>query len=140
MAIQPVVRVSFGDEHFDVVNLMATDVRKIRAWTGCSNKQAWLQALGEQDIDAITAAYVLMRQRRGESIRFDDADFDTDDLTIDTLDPKTERPISPKWVLDAEGEPALNSKNQPVPEKDAHGQPVWTFDDDGSTVPPTSKA
>jgi len=81
-----VVRLTFGEETFDVVKLMASEVAKISAWTGLGSKRAWVQALGEENIDAFRAGYTLMKQRAGEDIRFSDADFDTDLMSVIMVD------------------------------------------------------
>lgn len=138
--MKPVVRITFGAESFDVVKLMASEVAKIQAWTGLSSKNAWIQALGQQDIDAYRAGYTLMLQRRGDDIRFSDADFDTDDMDVVMIEASSGREVEPILQLDDEGDPIVNSKGRPVTVKDAKGDDCWKYTDDGSPVPPTSEA
>lgn len=139
MAITPVVRLKFGDESFDVVKLMASEVAKIQAWTGCGSKRAWINLIGEEDIDAYRAGYALMKQRRGEDIRFSDVDFDTDTMEAVYVEGSSGREIAPVLLLDADGEQILNAKGEPQPVK-VNGDPTWTYVDDGSPVPPTPQA
>jgi hypothetical protein len=140
MAIQPIIRLRFGADTFDVVKLMASEVAKIQAWTGVASKRAWVGAIGNDDIDAFRAGYALMKQRAGEDIRFADVDFDTDEMSADLIDPKTGRAIGPAFILDDEGDPVLDSKKNPKVEKDNKGEALWRYDDDGSLVPPTDQA
>lgn len=137
---KPIVRLTFGEEVFDVVKLMASEVAKVQSWTGLSSKSSWFEALGQEDIDAFRAGYTLMKQRAGEDIRFSDVDFDTDDMRADFVDPATGRPVEPILELDDEGDPKLNSKGTPIAVKDKAGHPTWKFTDDGSPVPPPTEA
>lgn len=114
-------RVQFGDEHFDVVHLMASEVAKIKAWTGHPSKQAWIKALLEGDIEAFQAAYVLMKQRDGVEVRIANADFDTDDLKLTLVHTPTGREIED----DPEASP---------------GSSGVRFVDDGAPVPPPEAA
>jgi len=130
-----VVRLTFGEETFDVVKLMASEVAKISAWTGLGSKRAWVQALGEENIDAFRAGYTLMKQRAGEDIRFSDADFDTDLMSVIMVDVDG-REIEPDLVLDDDGDPVVGPKGRPVfVQRD--GQDAWRYADDKSPVPPT---
>lgn len=137
--MQPIIRLKYGTETFDVVKLMASEVKKIQAWTGLPSKSAWINALGSEDIDAFVAGYVLMKQRAGADLRFDDVDFDTDEMSAVMVDPASGREIEPVLVRDKDGDPVLNAKKEPVVVKDKAGQPTWRFVDDGSPVPPTEE-
>ena len=134
--VQTVVRLTFGDDVFDVVGLMASEVAKISLWTGLASKRAWISALGDEDIEALRAGKALMLQRRGEDVRFSDVDFDTDTVTVAMADGVTGREIDPVLVLDDDGEPKLDKKGRPSFVQ-VDGRDAWRFTDDGSPVPPT---
>jgi hypothetical protein len=133
---QAVVRLTFGEETFDVVKLMASEVAKIRTWTSLASKRAWVEALGAEDIDAFRAGYTLMKQRAGEDIRFSDADFDTDEMSVTMIDGANGREVEPNLVLDEDGDPVLDAKDRPQFVQ-VDGVDSWLYSDDGSAVPPT---
>lgn len=131
----PVVRVTFGDEHFDAVKLMASEVLKIKAWAGYGSKKEWLAAFQAEEIDAFRCAYALMAQRRGDDVTFDQVDFDTDDMRALLVDPTNGREVMPVVKVDKDGQPVLRS-GAPQIDRDKAGRERWTYVDDGSDVPP----
>jgi hypothetical protein len=138
---KPVLRVTFGDRTFDVVKLMASEVSKIQLWTGLASKNAWITALGQENIDAYKAAFTLMCQRAGEELRFSDADFDTDELRVDWIDPATGGGVHLLLKTDEDGAQVLDKDGDPLPVME-DGSPVWLFDDTEERVPvhPTGQA
>lgn len=129
------MRLTFGEETFDVVNVMASEVAKIGMWTGYASKSEWLRAVGAEEIKAWQAAYTLMKQRAGEQVTFEQVDFDTDTLDSDWIDPPTGRSISPMLMKDPNGEVAKDHHGDPIPLKDGKGNVQWEYDDDGTVVP-----
>jgi hypothetical protein len=140
VSITPVIRLKFGEDTFDVVKLMASEVSKIQLWTGFGSKREWISQLGEENIDAFRAGYTLMLQRRGENVKFSEVDFDTDTLEAQSVDGRNGREIEPVLVLDEDGDPKLNGKGEPIPVRDERGDVTWRYTDDGSAVPPTEQA
>lgn len=138
--VQPVIRLKFGEDTFDVVKLMASEVSKIQMWTGLGSKREWISAIGREDIDAFRAGFTLMKQRAGEDVRFSEVDFDTDEMEAVMIHPPTGREIEPVLVVDDDGAPLLNDKGQPQVQKDQAGADCWRFVDDESPVPPTDEA
>jgi hypothetical protein len=74
---------------FDQGRLTVKEARLIKGATGFT-VNAWQQALGELDADAVAALVWLLRRRNGElGLAFDDVDFDLSSLTVEDDGPES---------------------------------------------------
>lgn len=154
---EPVLRITHGDHSFSFRGLTAKEMAKVKTETGLANKQAFFDAIIDDDPDALIAAFVLARTRAGEKVRWDDVDINLDDVQAAYYD-ETDREVEPvfetddndrillvkrdeagrpvkdngKWVTATDGEP--------VGKRDKQGRLIWRYVDTGEEVPPTDSA
>lgn len=131
------LQVTLGDEQFTLAHISVQDMVKVKSWTGLKNRDEWAAAIGEEDPEALIAAYVLAKQRKGENLRFTDADFDLDSLEAAWVD-DTGRRVEPLFEKNPDGSYRLNDKRLPIPVLDKTGAATWVFTDTGDPVPPTT--
>lgn len=135
----PVVLIGFGDEEFALAHVTVQEMAKVKSWTAFRNRNVWFDAIRDEDPDALIAAYVLVKQRKGESVRFSEVDFDLDSLTAKLVD-ETGSEIEPVLERNADGSIKTDAKGQPVPALDAQGRVQWVYTSNGAPVPPTGTA
>lgn len=130
----PTMVISFGDEEFRLAGLKASEMLKVKAWTGCKNRQEWFTAISDEDPEALLAALVIAKQRKGENLRFSDADFEFDDLDGKFVDDQG-REVEPVLELNDDGSMKKDDAGAPIPAKDEHGHPQWRAVESGEVLP-----
>lgn len=130
----PVAVITFGDEEFSLAHVSAQEVIKVKAWTGCKNRQEWFTAITEEDPEALVAALVLAKQRKGETVRFADADFDFDDLDVKFVDDQG-REVEPINQTNDDGSLKLDAQGRPLPSLDKDGKQQWRDVTSGEVIP-----
>lgn len=130
----PTLVISFGDEEFRLAGLKAQEVMKVKAWTGFKNRKEWFTAISEEDPEALIAALVIVKQRKGENVRFADADFDFDDLDGKFLDEQG-REVEPVMETNDDGSLRKDEKGDPIPVTDEHGAQQWRTVETGEVLP-----
>lgn len=98
-------RLRLGDDEyeFDQTQLMLSETRLVKQWTGLSPAQ-WERGLSDMDPDCVAALVCLLKRRAGEDIDFETLDFDYAQFEIldDDTDPtKGEEEPSPSTRPDA---------------------------------------
>lgn len=123
----PVHRITADDgTHFDLADLMSDEMAQIKSWTGCKNRAEFYDALRQEDPDAITAAFTLVKRRNGEP----DAAFRGTRVNLDRLvwtRVVDDRPVD-LIVEERDGEPL-------IVQLDKKGDPLT--DDQGAYLDPT---
>lgn len=134
----PVLRITHGDDSFDLRGLTAQEMAKVKTETGFRNRQEFFDAITDEDPAAILAAFLLARIRKGEKPRWDDIDVNLDDVIAGFYD-DTGRQVEPVIQTDDDGRPVLRD-GVPVGERDEQGNLKWRYVDSGDPVPPTGSA
>lgn len=132
------LRITMGDETFTLAHITVQEMAKVQTWTGFKNRRQWQAEIGQEDPNALIAAYVLSRRRRGEDVRFSDVDFDLDSLEVTFVD-EAGREVEPLFEKDADGAYRLQD-GIPIPVLDGTGEPTWIYTDTGTPVDPTPAA
>lgn len=136
--LTPKIQVTLGDETFTLSGLKVQEMAKVKSWTSLKNREEWWKAITEEDPDALIAAYVLVKQRKGEQVRFSDADFDLDTFDVDLVDEQG-RKVMPVFEQNTDGTVKTRDDGSPIPAlKDGEAQ--WKYVETGEPVPPTELA
>ena len=130
---------TLGDEEFKLKGVTVQEMAKVKSWTSYKNRGEWFAAIGEEDPDALIAAYVLCKQRKGEQVRFSDVDFDLDALKGQWVD-ETGREVEPVLEKNKDGSFKTDKNGLPVPVLDKSGRAQWRYVDTGDAVPPVESA
>lgn len=135
----PKLVVSFGDEEFALAHVTAQEVIKVKQLTGLKNRREWYVGIAEEDPEALLAALVVAKQRKGETVRFSDANFDFDDLAVKFRDEQG-REVTPIMETKDDGSLALDGDGRPLPSLDEEGNQRWRDAESGEPVPFTPTA
>lgn len=130
----PTIVITFGTEEFPLAHVTAQEVIKVKTWTGLKNRREWFGAIGEEDPAALVAALVIAKQRKGDSIRFTDADFDFDDLDAKFID-ESGRQVEPVMETNDDGSVKTDADGVPVRTVDADGKQMWRDVESSDVVP-----
>lgn len=130
----PTIVISFGDEEFPLAHISAQEVIKVKSWTGLKNRKEWFSAMTEEDPEALVAALVIAKQRKGESIRFANTDFDFDDLDVKFVDDHGVV-VEPVMETNEDGTVKTNETGQPIPSVDKDGHQQWRNVESGVVIP-----
>lgn len=130
----PSVLISFGTEEFSLAHVSAQEVIKVKAWTGFKNRKEWFTAITDEDPQALVAALMIVKQRKGEDIRFSDADFDMDDLSAKFVDDQG-REVEPVLKTAKDGTLILDDKGAVIPITDKAGKQQWRDVTSGDVIP-----
>jgi hypothetical protein len=130
---QPVLHIGFGDgTEFALARLSAQEVIKAKTWIGCRNMADWFNQISEGEPEALLAAMVIAKQRKGENVDYATADFCYDDLSARFVD-DAGREVEPVFEENPDGTTKLVD-GRPVPKFDGKGEPMWR-DTSGNVVP-----
>jgi hypothetical protein len=135
---QPTLVFTLGEEDFTLSGVSAQEMMKVQAWTTYRNRKEWFTGLQQEDPAALLAAFVLVKQRKGENVRFSDADFDLDSLAAKFVD-ETGREMEPVVEKNKDGTVKLDKDGAPIPVF-RDGKAEWVYVDTGDPVPPTEAA
>lgn len=130
----PTLVITIGEEEFPLAHVTAQEVLKVKAWTGFRNRKEWFTAITDEDPEALIAALVIAKQRKGDDVRFSDADFDFDDLDGKFLD-DTGRQVEPVLKQAKDGTLILDDDGKPIPVTDKNGQQQWRDVESGEVLP-----
>lgn len=120
----PTLVLTLGDETFELLHLSAQEMLKVKGWTGFKNRQEWFAAMLEEDPEALLAGLVLSKQRKGEPIRFSEADFDLDTLDAAFINEHGQK-VEPVLQTDDAGTVVLDAAGKPIPVLDERGAQQW---------------
>lgn len=130
----PSVLLTFADEQFTLAHISVQEMMKVKGWTPYKNRREWFTAIGNEDPEALLAAYVLTKQRKGEDVRFSEVDFDLDTLGAKFVDDDG-REVEPVVEKLKDGTVKTDKDGAPIPVLDKSGRPKWTYADTGEPVP-----
>lgn len=160
----PVSRLSCGDEYLELRGLMSDEMALVKRWTGLKNRQAFYDALIDEDPEAIQAAFTLARRRatdKPEAVRFNQTRVNLDDLRWTRV--VDGRQVDWRVELDDDGKPlmaCLDDQGRPMRDEDGEfvkpsgsrdervgpvliltddGKPSWFYVDSGDDVLPTTE-
>ena len=142
--MEPTLVVTLGDVEFPMSGVTLQEMYKVTSTTRYKNKREWFAAIQDDEPEALIAAYVMAKARAGETVRFNDANFDLDDMAAKLVD-ETGREVEPVLEKNPDGslkftENDDGSQGTPIPVLDGQGQPQWVYSDTGEPVRPTSAA
>lgn len=129
----PTLIIKFGADEFPLSHVSAQEVIKAKTWTGCRNRRAWFTAISDEEPEALLAALVIAKQRKGEECDFAAADFDLDEIDAKFID-DAGREVEPVLVTNPDGSPKLDADGGVIPVLGADGKPQWR-DVAGNVVP-----
>lgn len=135
--MEPTLVVVLGDQTFPMTNVSVQEMYKVAGMTRYKNRQEWFEGIRNEEPEAQIAAYMIMKARAGQQVRFNEVDFDSDvqfKLTDDTgqeIEPVFQKNDdgSLKFRQDAEG------KQVPIPVLDGRGEPQFIYTTTGQPVP-----
>lgn len=130
----PTLIITFGSDEFPLAHVTAQEVIKAKTWTGCRNRRAWFAAISDEEPEAIIAALVIAKQRKGEQADFSTADIDLDEINAKFIDDRG-REVEPVLVENADGSPKLDKDGDVIPVLGADGRPTWRDVSDGQVIP-----
>lgn len=132
---QPVLHIGFGDgTEFALARLSAQEVIKAKTWIGCRSMADWFNQIAEGEPEAMLAAMVIARQRKGEQVDYATADFFYDDLSARFFD-EAGREVEPVFEENDDGSTKMDDAGRPVPKFDGKGEPMWRDVTSGVVVP-----
>lgn len=158
--VYPVHRVTAGEDHFDLAGLMSDEMAQVKAWTGHKNRAEFYQAMQDEDPDALTAAFSLVKWRKESKLpRWGEVRVCLDDLrwsrVVDNRQVELiaeERDGKPLIVqVDGNGDPLKEGDSYLEPTgadgeklgfvlpKTPEGHLRWRFTDTGEDVRPTEQ-
>lgn len=153
----PKLRITHDGDTFDLRGLTAKEMAKVKTETGFKNRAEFFDAITEEDPDALIAAFVIARTRKGETVRWSDVDIDLDKVEAGYYD-DDDREVEPVFetvdgelllvkrdddgrVLKDDGGNYIPDPNgSPVGKRDDRGRLIWRYADTGEEVPPTGSA
>lgn len=130
----PIVVISFGEDKFRLAGLKASEMMRVKSWTGYKSRNEWFGAIAEEDVEALIAALLIVKKRKGESVRWDDGDFDYDELDGKFFD-EHDQEVEPAFVKNEDDSLKRDSAGRPVPLTDEKGEQVWNVLTTGEPVP-----
>lgn len=142
--MEPTLIVTLGDVDFSMAGVTAQEMYKVVGTTRYKNKREWFTALENDEPEALIAAYIMAKARKGESVRFADANFNLDDMSARLVD-DSGREVRPVLEVDADGSIKYTvnpdgTQGRPIPVLDGQGDPQWVYADTNEPVPPTEAA
>jgi hypothetical protein len=129
----PTLIITFGADEFPLAHVTAQEVIKAKAWGGYRNRRMWFTAISDEEPEALLAALVVAKQRKGENVDFASADFDLDAIEAKFID-DAGREVEPVLVLNADGSPKLDEDGGVIPVLGEDGKPKWR-DAAGQVIP-----
>ena len=142
--MEPTLVVVLGDEEFPMAGVTVQEMYRVTSTTSYKNRQAWFAGIRNDEPEALIAAYMLAKSRKGETVRFADADFDMDDLSAKLVD-ESGREVEPVLEKNPDGSLKFTknddgSQGDPIPVLDGQGRAQWIYTDSGDPVVPTEAA
>lgn len=129
----PTLIITFGADEFPLAHVSAQEVIKAKTWGGYRNRRAWFTAISEEEPEALLAALVIAKQRKGEPCDFATADYDLDKIEAKFID-DAGREVEPVLVLASDGSPKLDADGAVIPVLGEDGRPKWR-DVAGQVIP-----
>lgn len=126
-----------GGEDLLLSHITLQEVLKVKAWTGYATKREWFAALYREEPEAQAAALMIVKTRKGEKVRFDDVDFDTDTYESRFVDEASLRTVEMLTEKNDDGTLRLDADGDLIPVLDRAGRAQWVFSDTGEPLPPT---
>jgi hypothetical protein len=130
----PTLIITFGADEFPLSHVSAQEVIKAKMWTGCRNRRAWFNAIGDEEPEALLAALVIAKQRKGEPVDYATVDFDLDGIDAKFIDDGG-REVEPVFMTDSEGAVMKDSSGAPIAVTDKNGKPQWRDVATGTVIP-----
>lgn len=131
---EPTMVIRMGDEELRLDEVSAQEMVRVKTWTGLRNRAEWWRAISEEDPEALLAAYCLAKARKGEEVRYSEADFPLSSLDAWFVD-DTGRQVTPQVEVDERGNVRLDEQGRPIPVLDELGRQRWVDKATGEPVP-----
>jgi len=129
-----VIVVEVGGETLALSTPTVQEVREVKRWTGFASKGDWFSAIIREDADALLAAYVIAKRRKGERADYDDAT----DFPADTTAKWTDgggREVRPILEENPDGTLKLDPRGNVIPVLDEEGNQKWRDAESGNVIP-----
>lgn len=136
--MDPVLVVTVGGEDFRLENPSVQDVRDVKHWTGgeFASKQAWFSAIIREDADALLAAYVIAKRRKGVQVTWEDVtksqSFSAD---IEAKFVDGDREVEAVVERNDDDSPKVDARGNLIPVLDAEGRQTWRDVTSGQVIP-----
>lgn len=125
--------VTVGGEEFPLDDPSVQEVRNVKRWTGFVSQPQWFTAVIREDADALLAAYVIVKRRKGEQAEFNDTTDFPATVTARIVDGQG-REVEPVVQLNSDGSVVLVD-GLTVPVMDKEGNPQWRDVESGTVIP-----
>ena len=136
--MDPVLRLTYKDHHFDVGKITAQELIQVGKWTGLNNRRELRKAILSEDPSALVAVFAIARKRNGENVSYSDVDVDLDEMQVAFID-DLGREVEPVLQTNDDGSYKLDNDGDPLPVV-VDGATQWRYTDTQEIVPPTSSA